>query len=39
MKVNMILEVYKTSNASKRPKRLKKNLEKKKSCHFHHRVY
>ena len=29
MKVNMILVVYKTSNASKQPKRLKKNLEKK----------
>ena len=29
MKVNMILVVYKTSNASKQPKRLKKNLKKK----------
>ena len=38
MKVNVILVVYKTSNASKQPKRLKKNL-KKNSCHFHHRVY
>ena len=29
MKVNMFLVVYKTSNESKQPKRLKKNLEKK----------